>query len=63
MLAITRKVGQPVRIGQDVIVKVVSVRGSEVKLAFEAPERFVCRDEMSEEEKAKFREAFVTVAQ
>lgn len=63
MLAITRKVGQSVRIGQDVIVKVVGVRGSEVKLAFEAPGQFVCREEMSEAEKAKFRQEFVPVAQ
>lgn len=63
MLVIGRKEGQSVRIGQDVIVKVIGVRGSEVKLAFEAPGQFVCREEMGEEEKAKLREAFVPVAQ
>jgi carbon storage regulator len=59
----TRKVGQSVRIGQDVVVKVVGVHGGQVQLAFEAPGQFVCREEMGEEEKAKFREAFATVAQ
>ena len=63
MLCITRKEGQSVRIGQDVVVKVIGVRGSDVKLAFEAPGQFVCRDEMSEEEKDKFRQDFVPVAQ
>ena len=63
MLVIGRKEGQSVRIGQDVVVKVIRVRGAEVKLAFEAPGQLVCSDEMSEEEKAKFREDFVPVAQ
>ena len=63
MLCITRKEGQSVRIGQDIVVKVIRVHGSEVKLAFEAPGQFVCREEMSDEEKAKFRQDFVTVAQ
>ena len=49
------------RIGQDIVVKVIGVLGSEVKLAFEATGQFVCRDEMSDEEKAKFREEFATL--
>ena len=63
MLVIGRKEGQSVRIGQDIVVKVIRVHGSEVKLAIEAPGQFVCRDEMSEEEKAKFRQDFAPVAQ
>ena len=51
------------RIGQDIVVKVIRVHGSEVKLAFEAPGQFVCREEMSEEEKAKLREDFATIVQ
>lgn len=36
-LSITRKPGQAVRIGDDVVVTVVSSRSNEVRLTFEAP--------------------------
>lgn len=37
MLALTSKVGEEIYIGDDVMIRVVSVGGNSVKLAFSAP--------------------------
>lgn len=37
MLVLSRKVGEAVAIGDDVVVKIAEVRGNRVRLAFEAP--------------------------
>ena len=37
MLILTRKVGELIRIGDDVTVRVLEVRGSQVRLGVEAP--------------------------
>jgi carbon storage regulator len=37
MLALTRKVGEQIIIDNDIVITVISVRGDQVKLAFEAP--------------------------
>lgn len=37
MLVLTRKVGEWIRVGDDVSVQVVEVRGSQVRLGFTAP--------------------------
>ena len=37
MLVLTRKSGQQIRIGNDVVVTVVSVKAGRVRLGFEAP--------------------------
>jgi carbon storage regulator len=37
MLILTRKVGEMIRIGDDVTVRVLEVRGSQVRLGVEAP--------------------------
>ena len=37
MLVITRVVGEKIFIGEDITVAVVSIKGNQVKLAFEAP--------------------------
>lgn len=37
MLIVTRSPGQEVRIGEDVVVRVVGVRGEKVRLGIEAP--------------------------
>ena len=37
MLILTRKVGESVLIGNDISIKILSVRGNQVKLGVEAP--------------------------
>ncbi len=37
MLALSRKQGQRVFIGEDIAVRVIEIRGGQVKLGFEAP--------------------------
>jgi carbon storage regulator len=37
MLVLSRKTGEAIRIGDDIIVRVVEIRGDKVRLAFEAP--------------------------
>jgi len=37
MLALTRKVGEQIIIDNDIVITVISIRGDQVKLAFEAP--------------------------
>jgi carbon storage regulator len=39
MLALTRKAGEKIVIGDDVVVTVVDIRGDNVKLAIEAPKK------------------------
>lgn len=38
MLVLTRKVNEAIRIGDDIIVRVLEVRGGQVRLGIEAPE-------------------------
>lgn len=37
MLVLSRKVGERIMIGEDVVVEIVEIRGNKVRLAFEAP--------------------------
>ena len=37
MLVLTRKVGETIRVGDDVTVQVLGIRGSQVRLGFAAP--------------------------
>ncbi len=37
MLILTRKVGESIRIGDDILVKVVEIRGGQIRLAINAP--------------------------
>ena len=47
MLVLSRKVGQRIRIGSDVIVTVLRVKGGGIRLGFEAPQDMpVVRDEV-----------------
>lgn len=49
MLVVSRKLNEGVRIGPNCIVKVVEIRGGEVRLGFEAPESVrVLRTELEE---------------
>jgi len=41
MLVLSRNVGQSVRIGEDVVVHIIDVRGQQVRIAFEAPKDVV----------------------
>lgn len=55
MLILTRKIGEMIRIGDEVTVRVLAVRGAQVSLGFEAPSEVrifreeVLRDERSAE--------------
>jgi carbon storage regulator len=54
MLILTRRVGKTVRIGQDIAVKIVEVKGNEVRLGIEAPKEVaVHREEIFERIKAE----------
>ena len=49
LLVLSRKVGQSLRIGDNVRVKVVEVRGQQVRLGIEAPDDVsITREEISE---------------
>ena len=49
MLVLTRKVGEKIVIGDDVIVQVLEVRGERVRLGFEAPKNIrIDRQEVAE---------------
>lgn len=37
MLVLSRKIGQQIMIGQDIIIKIVDVQGENVRIAIEAP--------------------------
>lgn len=45
MLVLGRKVGEQVIIGEDISVKVLSVKGNQVRLGFEAPDHVAIRRE------------------
>jgi carbon storage regulator len=49
MLTLTRKVGESVRIGEDIVVVVKDIKGRQVRLGFKAPsDTFICREELYE---------------
>ncbi len=49
MLMLSRRVGESIQIGDDVIVKVTSINGRTVKLAIVAPKQvFILRTELTE---------------
>jgi len=57
MLALTRKVGESIRIGENIYIKVVSIKGDRVKLGFSAPEEIkILRTELLEKEVQDVRE-------
>lgn len=54
MLILTRKVGEVIMIGEDIVVKVLGVRSSQVKIGIEAPRELpVHRHEIFERIKAE----------
>ncbi|OOG23482.1 hypothetical protein B1C78_11145 [Thioalkalivibrio denitrificans] len=47
MLVLTRRAGEAVRIGEDVVIYVTGVNGSQVKVAIEAPDEVrILREEL-----------------
>jgi len=57
MLVLTRKEGQKLHIGDDIVVTVVSVKGNRVKLGFDAPQtkRILRREVATAEDESKPR--------
>lgn len=50
MLVLTRKVGDSVQIGDDIVVSVVEVKGGRVRLSFDAPKEVqILREELAEQ--------------
>ena len=50
MLVLTRKLGESVRIGDDVVVTVVGVRGNQIRLGIDAPQEVkIRREEISDD--------------
>lgn len=53
MLILTRKIGEMIRIGDEVTVRVLAVRGAQVSLGFEAPSAVrIFREEVLRDERA-----------
>ena len=51
MLVLTRRLGEEIRVGDDIRIKVASIRGSRVRIAIEAPKGLsIQRQEIREEE-------------
>ncbi len=47
MLVIARKIGETIRIGPDIIIRISDIQGKQVRLAISAPDSFtVARDEL-----------------
>ena len=47
MLTLTRKIGESIRIGDDIVVVVKEIKGKQVRLGIEAPrDIYVCREEL-----------------
>jgi carbon storage regulator len=54
MLVLTRKRNQQIRIGQDIVVRVVSVRGAAVQLGIQAPREVnIAREEIRDRRPAE----------
>lgn len=53
MLVLSRKADQKIRIGDDVVLTIVEIRGDKVRLGFDAPDDvFIDREEVAEKIKA-----------
>ena len=54
MLALTRKTGEAIRVGHDVVVTIMGLKGTQVRLGIDAPKEVaVHREEIYERIKAK----------
>lgn len=53
MLVLTRKNGEAIQVGNELVIHVVSVRGDKVQLGFEAPKRVkILRVELTHDQEA-----------
>ncbi len=58
MLVLTRKVGERIKIGEDITITVLEVKGNKVKLGIEAPGSYrILRAELSLDDTPPSREA------
>jgi len=61
LLVLTRKQGQSIRIGDDIIVKIIDIDGSQVKIGIEAPKGvLIFREELYEKLRESNIEALKT---
>ena len=61
MLVLTRKAGEGVQVGEDVVVRVLAVKGNQVSLGFEAPRSVnIYREEVLREVEALNRQSQLT---
>jgi carbon storage regulator len=61
MLVLTRRLGESIRIGDDIAVSVVEIQGGQVRLAIDAPREVpVHREEIYEQVRAENRSAVET---
>lgn len=52
MLVLTRRLGEKVKIGDDVIISIISVKGNSVRIGFKAPKQvIIVREELEKSNK------------
>lgn len=58
MLVLTRRNGEAVHIGEDIVVRVLGINGGQVRLGFDVPEKInVAREELLKEKPKPAKEA------
>lgn len=58
MLVLTRKIGQSIRIGDEIVIKIIDIDGSQIKIGIEAPKNLaIYREELYEKIKESNIEA------
>lgn len=61
MLVLTRRTGQAIRVGDDIVIKIVDIDGSQVKIGIEAPKGIlIFREELYEKLRESNIEALKT---
>jgi carbon storage regulator len=61
LLVLTRKQGQSIRIGDDILIKIIEIEGSQVKIGIEAPKGVIIfREELYEKLRESNIEALKT---
>ncbi len=61
MLVLTRRTGQSIRVGDDIVIKIVDIDGSQVKIGIEAPKGIlIFREELYEKLRESNIEALKT---
>lgn len=57
MLVLTRKVGERLRIGEDIVVEILRMKGNQVRIGIDAPREVpIVRDELPPHESGEQRE-------